>query len=161
MISPEQEKIIDDFLLLVDENNVLSECTRVSLICNRTLGKMFLFPEEIEEIELSVKKRFLSNKVFRKLWLFCKDYWNEIRQLDLNLDNKGIQNKALYILWNKTISEIIEIFSETDYAIIEQSLDTFILYFLAIEKWYKDQTWDQLSFKWLEHEVGYDDYFGF
>lgn len=51
-LNQEQQVVMDTATTRFWHDSVLPECLRISLMCDDVLERMFLFPEEIEEIEI-------------------------------------------------------------------------------------------------------------
>jgi len=149
----DQQLIVDRFTQKFENHSVLPESFWVSLVCKEILERMFLLPEEIEEIELG-KDTLIPIDVLRKLYTFRYYFWNALDEIEKNLNEVEIGG----VLKLLRISEIITIFSDASFISFKNHTRKFAIYFLAIEKWYEVERWYPLSFKWLQEPVWYDEW---
>lgn len=152
-LTQEQQIIADHFTQELENNSVLSETFWVSLVCNKILGRIFLLPEEIEEIIIG-NDTLISTDLLRKLHIFRYYFWDKIQEIETTISDDEIFRTLKLLLG----SQIISIFNEANFIMFQNSTRKFVVYFLAIEAWYHNKTWQELSFKWLEIPTEYDDW---
>lgn len=156
MLTLEQKKILADFTWNFENHSVLPEICKVSLLCNQVLERIFLLPEEIEEIEMS-NRPSLPIERFRKLKAF-RDFLdkNKIRSPYSQSCIDGLYET--FFLMRKDI--VLDEFFHSSEAYWNFNTERFILLFELIEHDYERTYWYPLSFKGLEHNVWYDDWLG-
>lgn len=149
-----QQKVLDDFTLGFENNSFVAEDFWISLVCDEILGRMFLFPEEIEEV-MMMNRPSLAIEKLRKL----KSFRDFLAENSIRSPYSQTCIDDLYETYFSLRKELVlwEFFNsvENDW---KHNIERFMLLFELIEHDYEKIFWESLSFKGLEIKVWYDEW---